>query len=125
MATTGIGSVHVDAIRTSQTVRHVGEVLSVVGSGAIISCLNASAVSLDVWTPTVGGAGQEAAARRTRIRLRCQRFVHRPAAPGSIARRTPGSDKAAVSAVFESAETGSVRVARSLPFTCTPMVTLS
>lgn len=59
MATTGIGSVHVDAIRTSQTVRHVGEVLSVVGSGAIISCLNASAVSLDVWTPTVGGAYTE------------------------------------------------------------------
>lgn len=55
MATTGIGAVHVDAIRLTQTARHVGEVLSADPIN-LISCLNASAVTLDVWTPTVGGA---------------------------------------------------------------------
>lgn len=55
MATTGIGAIHVDAIRLTQTARHVGEVLSA-DPIDLVSCLNASSVTLDVWTPTVGGA---------------------------------------------------------------------
>lgn len=52
MATTGVGAIHVDTIRITQTSRHVGEVLSA-DPNDILSCLNSSSVSLDVWTPSV------------------------------------------------------------------------
>lgn len=55
MATTGAGAVHTTTVRTSQLLRHVGTVI-VASASDLLTCLNASSVNYDVWTPTVSSA---------------------------------------------------------------------